>query len=109
MAMNEAKVRELIGAAVSEVGSLTIAETKRVIGGIKLSAYDKAILPSSETTPRFEKIIGNIVSHQVEPIQEYDEGFICDKTCRPAVFAKANMTLTEFARYRSPHRMKRDS
>ena len=108
---NESTMRQILGAYLEQYGALTIAEAKEEFNAIfedKFSSYDKEILPSSATTPRFEKILGNIVSHQVEPVKRYKEGFICDKTCRPAVFANSNMTLTAFARKRHPHRLKRE-
>ena len=102
----EKEVRSKLAEHCANYGAMTIGEAKAIFRSEEKMTYtDMETIPSSATTCRYEKTIGNIVSHQVEPIQYYEEGFICDKTIRPAVFEYAvgpnQLSLGTYARLRN--------
>lgn len=70
----------------SEGRSLTTTEVKQKLDTV--AEYSKEDLSPSPTRPGEVKVtqrIGNIVSHQKEPVKEY-EGFTVDKREKPAKF-----------------------
>lgn len=103
---NEKAMKDVVGRLLQSYGSLTIGELKAVAyGDVQLAQNDVSTLPSSDTTMRFEKILGNIVSHQEKDVEFYPEGFMVDKSKRPAVFVasygKRPYSLGQFARKRA--------
>ena len=89
-AHTEAEIRRAIKPLLTVYGELNTTEVKQLLNIVlEFSAED--IIPS---TTRNEVLIiqriGNIVAHQAEILKIYDEGFVVDKSIRPAKFYLLN-------------------
>lgn len=85
----EGEIRRAIRPLVEKYGQLTMSEVKRMLG--EVLEFDKEDLEPSNSRKNETKIvqrIGNIRSHMRRGInvEVFDEGFIIDRTKKPAVF-----------------------
>jgi len=92
-AHTEAEIRRAIKPLLTVYGELNTSEVKKLLHTV-LEFSDEDNIPS---TTRNEVLIiqriGNIVAHQAEQIKTYDEGFVLDKSSRPAKFSLLNPIL----------------
>lgn len=89
-AHTEAQIRRAIGPLLSVNGELNTSEIKTLLHtGLEFSKEDNT--PSTtRNEPRIMQRIGNIVAHQKDAIRTYDEGFVVDKSAKPAKFSLLN-------------------
>lgn len=90
MAHTEAQIRRAIKPLLTVYGELNTTEVKKLLHTVlSFDAED-----NTPSTTRNEVLIiqriGNIVAHQAETIKIYDEGFVLDKSSRPAKFSLIN-------------------
>lgn len=89
-AHTEAEIRRAIKPLLTVYGELNTSEVKKLLHTV-LEFSDEDQIPS---TTRNEILIiqriGNIVAHQAEVVKTYDEGFVVDKSTRPAKFYLLN-------------------
>jgi len=89
-AHTEAQIRRAIKPLLTVYGELNTSEVKKLLHTV-LEFSEEDNKPS---TTRNEVLIiqriGNIVAHQTETIKTYDEGFILNKSSRPAKFSLLN-------------------
>lgn len=82
----EADIRRAIVPLLDQYGALTTTEVKQRLSEV-LEFDDEDRIPSrTRNEILIIQRIGNIVAHQASPVQTYDEGFVVDKTVRPARF-----------------------
>ncbi len=90
MAHTEAQIRRAIKPLLTVYGELDTSEVKKLLHTV-LEFDDEDKIPS---TTRNEMLIiqriGNIVAHQTDSVKVYQEGFVLDKTHRPAKFTLLN-------------------
>lgn len=90
MAHTEAQIRRAIKPLLTVYGELNTSEIKSLLSTV-LAFDDEDKIPS---TTRNEILIiqriGNIVAHQTDIVKVYQEGFILDKSFRPARFTLLN-------------------
>lgn len=89
-AHTESEIKRAIKPLLSIYGELNTSEVKELLHTVlEFSEEDK--MPSgSRNEIKIMQIIGNIVSHQTETIKIYEEGFVVDKTSKPAKFSLLN-------------------
>ncbi len=90
MAHTEAQIRRAIKPLLTVYGELNTSEIKSLLSTV-LAFDDEDKIPS---TTRNEILIiqriGNIVAHQTDIVKVYQEGFVLDKSFRPARFTLLN-------------------
>lgn len=90
MAHTEYEIRRIAKQLLDKYGQLNTSELENLIFDIGIP--DKDDLRKSKTRngePMLRQIIRNVVVHQTEKIQQYPEGFIIDKTKKPAIWNDA--------------------
>lgn len=107
----ESDIRKAIKPLLDKYGQLTISEVKTHLCEVLEFDEDDKKLSSTRREMLILQRIGNIVAHQNTSIKEYKEGFIVDKTIKPAVFTaiiglSGNLKpisnhIIEFRRYNS--------
>lgn len=83
---SEAEIRRAIRPLLDKYGELNTSEVKHHLEEVLVYDEDDKILSVTRNEIMITQRIGNIVAHQQERIKEYSEGFIVDKSCRPAKF-----------------------
>ena len=92
--LSEGDVRTVIGEIVKGAASYTTKTIKD-----KFAELDAVTKPGDwnvvggDETYRIFKVIGNIVSHQAEPVKRYAEGFTVVKATRPALFVSNELAI----------------
>lgn len=83
---SESEIRRAIKPLVELYGALNTSEVKDLLGSYL--NYDAEDLARSKTRKEImiTQRIGNIVAHQSEDIKYYSEGYLVDKTRKPALF-----------------------
>ena len=90
MAISESSLHPYIKGLVEENGKLTVTELNKLLRQILLLDADDLTILSGRRDDKFSQIVRNVVAHAPEGITSKN-GYILDKTKRPAVFyAKAN-------------------
>lgn len=90
MAHTEAQIRRAIKPLLTVYGELNTTEVKRLLDTVlTFDADDNTPSPTRNEVLIIQRI-GNIVAHQTETIKTYDEGFVLDKSSRPAKFSLLN-------------------
>ena len=83
----ENNIRRFIGSIIDHYGVL---DTTQIKNEMKKSKYfdedDKVISDTRVAEFKVIQRIGNIISHQKQNIKIYKEGFVVDKTNKPAQF-----------------------
>ena len=89
--MSESEARKAIAKLCKNKVHNTTTIKEAIYTRVNLTLADQEILPSSKTVERWNKIVGNIVSHQKEVVGEYD-GFYVLKNTYPATFVSKSTT-----------------
>lgn len=109
---SEAEIRRAIKPLLDRYGQLTTSEVKQKLDEVLVfDDEDKVRSQTRNNEMLIIQRIGNIVAHQTEQIRKYEEGFIVDKTCKPAVFTAvtgiANKNLSPISEAEIKKRKKR--
>lgn len=82
----ESEIRKAIRPLLDKYGELNTTEVKQHLSEVLV--YDEDDMEQSPTRNEvmITQRIGNIVAHQQEPVKEYSEGFVVDKSVKPARF-----------------------
>lgn len=83
----ERQIRRAVKILLEHYGALDTSEVKEHLN--EVLKFDEEDLISSTTRPgesMIQQRIGNVVSHQTNEIELYSEGFLIDKTSRPAMW-----------------------
>jgi hypothetical protein len=89
-AHTEAEIRRAIKPLLTIYGELNTSEVKQLLNTV-LEFSDEDKIPSiTRNEILILQRIGNIVAHQTELIEIYEEGFIVNKNFRPARFSLLN-------------------
>lgn len=83
---SEAEIRRAIRPLLDKYGELNTSQVKSCLEEVLVYDEDDKILSETRNEIRIIQRIGNIVAHQQEMVREYTEGFIVDKSHRPAKF-----------------------
>lgn len=83
---SEAEIRRAIRPLLDKYGELNTSDVKHHLEEVLIYDDDDKILSTKRNEMMIIQRIGNIVAHQQENIKEYSEGFIVDKTNKPAKF-----------------------
>lgn len=87
MAHTEAEIRRAIQPLLTAYGELNTTEVKDLLHLVLEFDEEDREYSSTRNEMKIMQRIGNIASHQAEPVKTYEEdGFILDKTCSPAKF-----------------------
>lgn len=82
----EKEIRTAIRPLVELYGVLNTSEVKQKLGDFLEYDEEDRQLSSTRNEMLVIQRIGNIVAHQIETIKTYQEGFIVDKSTKPARF-----------------------
>lgn len=83
---SETEIRRAIRPLLDKYGELNTSEVKHHLEEVLVYDDDDKIHSKTRNEILIIQRIGNIVAHQQEKIREYSEGFIVDKTKKPAKF-----------------------
>lgn len=89
-AHTEAEIRRAIKPLLTVYGELNTSEVKTLLHTVLEFSEEDNIPSATRNEVLIIQRIGNIVAHQTETIKTYDEGFILDKSFRPAKFSLLN-------------------
>lgn len=90
MAHTEAQIRRAIKPLLTVYGELNTTEVKNLLHTVlSFDAEDNTPSVTRNEVLIIQRI-GNIVAHQTETVKTYDEGFVLDKSSRPAKFSLIN-------------------
>lgn len=90
MAHTEAQIRRAIKPLLTVYGELNTTEVKNLLHTVLTFDADDNTPSATRNEVLIIQRIGNIVAHQTETIKIYDEGFVLDKSSRPAKFSLIN-------------------
>lgn len=82
----EAEIRRAIRPLLDKYGQLNTSEVKQRLAEVLVFDDEDKVMSKTRKETLIIQRIGNIVAHQSEEIKKYEEGFIVDKTRRPALF-----------------------
>lgn len=82
----EAEIRKAIRPLLDKYGKLNTSEVKEKLKEVLVYDDEDKVLSLTRKEMMIVQRIGNIVVHQKDEIKEYDEGFIVDRTIKPANF-----------------------
>lgn len=83
---SEAEIRRAIRPLLDKYGELNTTEVKQKLKEVLIYDADDEMPSTTRNEIMIIQRIGNIVAHQQEVIKEYTEGFVVDKSYRPAKF-----------------------
>lgn len=89
-AHTEAEIRRAIKPLLTVYGELNTSEVKQLLHTVLEFSEEDNLLSETRNEPLIIQRIGNIVAHQTEEIRSYDEGFVVNKSSRPAIFSLLN-------------------
>ena len=89
-AHTEAQIRRAIKPLLTVYGELNTSEVKKLLHTVLEFSEEDNIPSTTRNEVLIIQRIGNIVAHQQETIKIYDEGFVLDKSSRPAKFSLLN-------------------
>ncbi len=89
-AHTEAQIRRAIKPLLTVYGELNTSEVKKLLHTVLVFSKEDNILSKTRNEVLIIQRIGNIVAHQTETIKTYDEGFVLNKSSRPAKFSLLN-------------------
>lgn len=90
MAHTEAQIRRAIKPLLTVYGELNTTEVKNLLHTVLTFDADDKKPSATRNEVLITQRIGNIVAHQIETKKTYDEGFILDKSYKPAKFSLVN-------------------
>ncbi len=82
----EAEIRRAIKPLLDKYGQLNTSEVKQKLDEVLIFDEEDKIMSKTRNEMLIIQRIGNIVAHQTDIIKYYEEGFIVDKSHRPALF-----------------------
>lgn len=82
----EAEIRRAIKPLLDKYGQLNTSEVKKKLNEVLVFDDDDKKMSQTRNEMLIIQRIGNIVAHQSGKVKEYEEGFILDKTQKPALF-----------------------
>lgn len=82
----EAEIRRAIKPLLDKYGELSTTEVKQKLDEVLVFDDDDKEMSTTRNEILIIQRIGNIVAHQTDPLKVYSEGFIVDKSTRPAKF-----------------------
>lgn len=83
---SEAEIRRAIKPLLDKYGQLNTSEIKQKLNEVLVFDEEDKVMSKTRKEILIIQRIGNIVAHQSEKIKKYEEGFIVDKTHKPALF-----------------------
>lgn len=86
----ESQIRRAIKPLLDVYGELSTSEVKQKLETVLTFDIEDKEMSSKRNEMLIIQRIGNIVAHQKEKIQFYNEGFVVDKNYRPAKFMLVN-------------------
>lgn len=86
----EGEIRGAVRLLLERYGRLTTTEVKEKLEEVLAFDDEDRIVSTVRNEYMILQRIGNIVSHQVEDIKTYDEGFTVDKRGEIAIFYLSN-------------------
>ena len=86
-AHTEAQIRRAIKPLLTVYGELNTSEVKNLLHTVLEFSEEDNIPSTTRNEVLIIQRIGNIVAHQQETRKIYDEGFVLDKSSRPAKFS----------------------
>lgn len=89
-AHTEAQIRRAIKPLLTVYGELNTTEVKSLLHTVLEFSEEDNIPSKTRNEVLIIQRIGNIVAHQSETVKVYDEGFVLDKSTRPAKFSLLN-------------------
>lgn len=89
-AHTEAQIRRAIKPLLTVYGELNTSEVKSLLHTVLEFSEEDNIPSKTRNEILIIQRIGNIVAHQDEKIKVYEEGFVVNKTTRPATFSLLN-------------------
>ncbi|SHI49020.1 protein of unknown function [Cruoricaptor ignavus] len=89
-AHTEAQIRRAIKPLLTVYGELNTSEVKKLLHTVLEFSEEDNIPSTTRNEVLIIQRIGNIVAHQQETRKVYDEGFVLDKSSRPAKFSLLN-------------------
>jgi hypothetical protein len=89
-AHTEAEIRRAIKPLLTVYGELDTSEVKTLLHTVLEFSEEDKIPSKTRNEILITQRIGNIVAHQAETIKTYDEGFVLNKSSRPAKFSLLN-------------------
>ncbi|MBS1764112.1 MAG: DUF3883 domain-containing protein [Bacteroidetes bacterium] len=89
-AHTEAQIRRAIKPLLTVYGELNTSEVKKLLHTVLEFSEEDNIPSTTRNEVLIIQRIGNIVAHQQETRKIYDEGFVLDKSSRPAKFSLLN-------------------
>jgi len=89
-AHTEAQIRRAIKPLLTVYGELNTSEVKKLLHTVIEFSEEDNIPSTTRNEVLIIQRIGNIVAHQTETIKTYDEGFLLNKSLRPAKFSLLN-------------------
>lgn len=92
-AHTETEIRRAIKPLLTVYGELNTSEVKKLLHTVLEFSEEDNIPSATRNEVLIIQRIGNIVAHQTETIKTYDEGFVLDKSSRPAKFYLLNPIL----------------
>lgn len=87
MATSEPDIRKGVALLLRQYGSLTTNEVKQLLETVMPFDEDDMRMSHTRNEILIMQRIGNIVSHQKEDVQEYEDSYIIDKTQKPAIWS----------------------
>lgn len=109
----EAEIRRAIKPLLDKYGQLTTSEVKQKLDEVLVFDDEDKVMSQTRNEILIIQRIGNIVAHQTEQIRKYEEGFIVDKSHRPAMFTAltgiANKNLSPISETEIKERKKRST
>ena len=89
-AHTEAQIRRAIKPLLTVYGELNTTEVKKLLHTVLEFSEEDNIPSETRNEVLIIQRIGNIVAHQTGTIKTYDEGFVLNKSSRPAKFSLLN-------------------
>lgn len=97
MAISESSLHPYIKGLVEENGRLTVTELNKLLRDILSLDSDDLTILSGRNDDKFSQIVRNVVAHAPEGISSRN-GYILDKTIKPAVFYAKEKNIVEPSR-----------
>lgn len=102
MATTETDIKKGVSILLNDYGSLTTSEVKKLLNTVLNFDEDDKEPSSTRSEPLIIQRIGNVVSHQKDPVEYYFDTYQIDKTTKPATWSllqglKSNGTLNKIS------------
>lgn len=95
MAISESSLHPYIKGLVEEHGELTVTELNELLRDILTLDSDDLTILSGRKDDKFSQIVRNVVSHAPDNVVSSRNGYIIDKTKKPAIFYAKEKNLAD--------------